>query len=418
MRPVVRIAHDFVCPWCWIALHQAERLRAEFGCDIEWLSYELHPDGLALPEYRPTYQATSHRPPIPSRLQLAMEAEGQSQLNGPRPEGRSHNAHEAVRFAAQEDAGHALIVAIYRAWWLDGRAFNDPGELERIATGIVKDQAGMNEAIRTRRFEDEIIKFDEPAYESGVFYVPTFFINDQPYAEQPYGVLRRAMVDWLGEPLPYGRLNFPDPPDSRPYVFINMVATIDGKTISGERDEAVMDLGSEVDHQVMRRLESAADAVLIGAGSLRATKGLWYPQELYRFVATRSGDLPIGRFFTDAPDKAGVFYSGAVPSGLPEGVHLLELVNGWAPSLKRLRNEFGIQRLLVEGGSELNAQLLKENLVDELFLTLSPKVKLGRETPTYAGGEPLPRHSLQNYALIEEHRVQDELFLRYRRKHP
>ena len=59
----------------------------------------------------------------------------------------------------------------------------------------------------------------------------------------------------------YERIAFPPAPADRPYVFCNMVATIDGKTISGERNEPVQELGSAVDHAALRDLEAAADAV-------------------------------------------------------------------------------------------------------------------------------------------------------------
>jgi riboflavin biosynthesis pyrimidine reductase len=75
----------------------------------------------------------------------------------------------------------------------------------------------------------------------------------------------------------------------------------------------------------------------------------------------------------------------------------------------------GVKHLLCEGGSELNASLLREGLVDELFLTLAPKIKLGRDVPTYAGGEPLSRALVQQYELVEAHTVGSEIFVRYRR---
>lgn len=192
----------------------------------------------------------------------------------------------------------------------------------------------------------------------------------------------------------------------RPYVAINMAATIDGKIVTGERSEAVMDLGSEVDHEAMRRIESVADAVMIGAGTLRATKGLWYPVRLRRYVATVSGDLPReGRFFTDAPDRA----------------HVITPTEGdvdWPAVLAEMRRVHGVERLLVEGGSELNASLLAADLVDELFLTVTPKVKLGRDVPTLAGGAALPREGVMGFQLVSERRIGDEVFLRYRRSRP
>jgi riboflavin biosynthesis pyrimidine reductase len=231
--------------------------------------------------------------------------------------------------------------------------------------------------------------------------------------------------------LPYGDISFPPPPESRPYVFINMVSTIDGKILTGERDEHVMDLGSKNDHAVMRHLESMADGVIIGAGSLRATKGLWYSKDLIRIVVSASGNLPWeSRFFTDAPEKAFVAtlapghiaYStapllpnpGGAGDGMCPGVRLLSL--DLSEALTALRQDHGVRYLLCEGGAELNASLLRLDLVDELFLTLAPKIKLGRDVPTYAGGEPLTREEVQQYALVEVHRVDDEVFLRYRRR--
>lgn len=211
----------------------------------------------------------------------------------------------------------------------------------------------------------------------------------------------------------YSDLSFPPAPIGRPYTFINMVATIDGKTVTGDRNEAVQDLGSDTDHKLMRILEMASDAILIGAGNLRATPKLWYPAEKIRIVATRSGDLNYGsRFFTDAP--ANVIVVAPPEVNVPQ--EYTRIPNSWPTAFRLLKDEHEIANLLVEGGSELNAELLRANLVDELFLTLSPKVKLGKDVPTYAGGEPLPREAVQNYALVEHHAVDDELFLRYRRK--
>ena len=78
--------------------------------------------------------------------------------------------------------------------------------------------------------------------------------------------------------------------------------------------------------------------------------------------------------------------------------------------------EKGVERLYVLGGSDLNGQLLGADLVDELFLTVAPKVRLGDDLPTYAGGEALPRSDLLDFTLVESHVVQDEVFLRYRRR--
>ena len=89
----------------------------------------------------------------------------------------------------------------------------------------------------------------------------------------------------------YEKLMYLPAAGGRPYVVINMVATIDGKIITGERGEPVNDLGSDVDHLMMRRIQNSVDAVLIGANNQRTTPKIWYPTEMVRIVVTRSGNV-------------------------------------------------------------------------------------------------------------------------------
>ncbi len=425
MSPVVRVAHDFNCPWCWIAVSQARRLRADFGVRIEWAGYEIHPEGVEFAEPRGFKFGVPNRPPTPDRLGLAYAAEGMEPPTSPPPKTmRTHNAHEAVEYARTVSAANELVERLYRAAWTEGKDVNQFETIADAARGVVPDVEAMLKAVRERRFADRIVPFDDPAYRTGVYNVPTFFIGGKRYAEQPYAVLAkaaRALVADEGRPQgAYGHLELPAPPDDRPYVAIGMVITLDGKTVTGERTEPSGDLGSEVDHATMRQIEAAADGVLIGAGSLRSTPKLWYDARLWRFVATESGKVdPSLRFFTDAPERAFAVVSESAEGRLLQGVRAL--VAGaerldLAGALRRMRAEFGVHRLVAEGGSELNAALLREGLVDELFLTLAPKVKLGAGTPTLAGGEPLPREALLRFALVSERRVGDELFLRYRRR--
>jgi len=210
-------------------------------------------------------------------------------------------------------------------------------------------------------------------------------------------------------------------PDDRPYTAINMVATIDGKTVSGARGEPVQDLGSSNDHQLMRKIENAAQAVLIGAASQRSSKAISYPAHLLRIVATRSGNLDYdSRFFRDDPSRCVVLCTEhTVLNGVPPQAAVLrcgEAGVDWKSAMLAVRESLGVSRLLVEGGSDVNGQLIRLNFADELFLTVAPKVRLGTGLPTYADGAPLERHAMKMFNLIEINRIGDEVFLRYRRK--
>jgi riboflavin biosynthesis pyrimidine reductase len=217
----------------------------------------------------------------------------------------------------------------------------------------------------------------------------------------------------------YPRLELGPAPAGRPFVCINMVATIDGKTVTGGRDDHVQDLGSDTDHATMRQIEGACDAVLVGAGSMRATRGMWFPEGVLRVVATASGSVPPDRrFFTDDRERAFVATTSRGAANVPPG--LKAIVCGWDSIdwrrlLKELKESHGVQKLLLEGGSEINASVLSEDLVDELFLTLAPKVKLGRDVPTYAGGDPLSRERMLGFHIVSTQIVGNEIFVRYRR---
>jgi riboflavin biosynthesis pyrimidine reductase len=218
----------------------------------------------------------------------------------------------------------------------------------------------------------------------------------------------------------YEDLAFPEPPDDRPYTFINMVATIDGKTVIGDRGEDVVGLGSKTDQVLMDRIERAADAVLIGGQTVRSTSARWSPKTHIRIAVTKSGEIPFDKaYFTDPEGKAFVACPEGASFDIPTYVARIEAgLTQVEPQVlaMKLRQVYGVKRLHILGGSEINAQFLSADLVDELFLTIAPKVKLGRGLPTYAGGEPIPKDQLQQYRLVEHHVIADEVFLRYRRR--
>ena len=79
-----------------------------------------------------------------------------------------------------------------------------------------------------------------------------------------------------------------------------------------------------------------------------------------------------------------------------------------------LREKWNVRRLLCEGGGELNDALFRAGLVDELHLTICPKIFGGRTAPTIAEGDGVPK--LANAAQLKlksMKRVGDELFVVY-----
>lgn len=194
----IPVAHDFTCPWCWIAYFQVRDLKREFrDLQFDWIGYELYPETIPWPEPGPALPAVaSLRPKTPTRLELAYAAQGIERPTVIRPKQmRIHNAHEAVEFAKGEGVAGDLVDVLYRAYWEEGREIGNVAVLSELAQGIITDRTDFRRAIEERRFADRIVPFDEEAYKSGVFNVPTYWIGGERYAEQPIQALRLALKE-------------------------------------------------------------------------------------------------------------------------------------------------------------------------------------------------------------------------------
>lgn len=382
---------------------------------IEWVGYELFPKDMEW-DYSSCPLEPKNKPKTPGRFAIHCFAEGIAVPKVDRPyEQRTYNAHQAVEYAKTEGVANSLVERLYRAHWEEGKDINELSVLRQEAAGIIQNIEEMIKAAEGNRFDDKITDFNEPAYASGVYNLPTFFIGEERLAEQPYIKLKAAMEKLIpANPAGsvYRDLVFTNPHTDRPFTFINMVTTIDGKIISGDRGEHVSDLGSANDHQIMNRLEHKADAVLCGGTTVRAS-GNWDPVTPYRIAVTRSGNLDWSKpYFTGG--RAIVLHPIDVHPQVPDGIETIAF-SDWPDALKQLKGR-GMEIINVMGGSEINAYLLEAELIDELFLTLAPKIKLGDNIPTYAGGTPLPREKVQTYNLAEVHHIEDEIFLRYTKK--
>lgn len=205
----------------------------------------------------------------------------------------------------------------------------------------------------------------------------------------------------------------PTPPD-RPWVVLNMVASVDGA--SAGTDGRSGSLSGPDDRALFAALRAVADVVLAGASTvrvenygaprlpegaaeLRATRG---QSSLPRLaVVSASLDLdPRARFFQEPPaDQPPIVLTGATaPSRPPARTADLDQVAevrivgqqavDWPAALGLLRADFGAQVLLVEGGPTVNGQLVDLDLVDELCLTVAPQLNAG-SARRIVGGVPL-----------------------------
>lgn len=188
--PVLTVAHDFICPWCWVGRVQAKRLKAEFPqIEFIWKGYELLPEGLPYPASAPDPNPVK-KPRIPSRFDLLLTADG---LTLPKRTGHLSNSRlalEGVEFAAEAGLAERYLDAVYHAYWEEDRNIADKAVLTEVAESIGLDIADFNLALERRTYRDRIVEFDDPSHAAGVWNVPTWMFHEEWIAEQPYSVLR------------------------------------------------------------------------------------------------------------------------------------------------------------------------------------------------------------------------------------
>lgn len=230
-----------------------------------------------------------------------------------------------------------------------------------------------------------------------------------------------------------------------PRLYANFVSSLDGVVaLEGVNNSSQIISGrSEADRFLMGMLRACADAVLIGAGTLRAApRSLWTPDYIYPDAAAAfaEGRKVLGR--TDTPRLVVLTARGeidprhpALEAGalvlttslgaaklegrLPASSTLATLGNGRSIDpvdvMATLRHE-GHAVVLSEGGPSLIGGLLESGLLDELFLTLSPTLagrSSDRGRPGLVEGiELLPSRSIAG-DLVSIRRDDSHLFLRY-----
>jgi riboflavin-specific deaminase-like protein len=214
-------------------------------------------------------------------------------------------------------------------------------------------------------------------------------------------------------------------PPGRPYLGLNMVSSLDGKATLNWRTKG---LSTEVDRRLFHHLRTQADAVMVGAGTAR--------EERYGRM-TKNEELRQKRVSEGlAPDALAVVVSGRLelPPDLPllnEPEQSVLIATGSEEELPGLKGhveyartgddlprlmaellERGVRSVLCEGGPTLNSFLFAAGLVDELFLTMNPKVVGGAAALTIVAGRELVEPVELDLVSVAE--ADGELFTRWR----
>jgi riboflavin-specific deaminase-like protein len=223
---------------------------------------------------------------------------------------------------------------------------------------------------------------------------------------------------------------------ARPRVLLNMVSTLDGRATIGGRSGPI---GDRADRALFHGLRSVVDAVMAGAGTVRAERyGPIVPDPAGRRLRSRRGlqeqplacivsgglalppDLPL---LADPTAHVAIITPSA--ASLPATAARVEYIRAERTGLldlpaamAELHDRLHIRTLLCEGGPHLNGELLSAGLVDELFLSGAPKLAgddaAGGDAPSLRilAGTELSRPVALELSGALEH--DSHLFLRYR----
>lgn len=198
-----------------------------------------------------------------------------------------------------------------------------------------------------------------------------------------------------------------------PFVSINIAMTADGKLAPATRH--FVPFTTKRDQALMLELRAEFDAVMSGAGTVkgqvtlgtggekykRKRRKLGLKEEHIRVIVSGSGSLdPKTHIFTTKRPTSPIIVltterAGKRLAALQKAADAVHISKGkdldFPKALAWLRKEWGVKRLLCEGGGAINGGLFLADIVNEIHLTIAPTILGGRNAPTMADGEGFPK---------------------------
>ena len=224
-----------------------------------------------------------------------------------------------------------------------------------------------------------------------------------------------------------------------PFVFVNMAMTADGKIATANR--AVHSFGSAQDLAHLYELRATADAVMCGARTVEISQSIlgtggekFRRQRLknglteynLRVIVSGSGSIdPTAEIFKQrfspiivlTTERASAKKLKVLRELADEVKVLGETEINFHSALSWLRTKWNVKRLLCEGGGELNDALFRAGLMDEIHLTICPKIFGGRTAPTLAEGVGFQRLAdAEEFQLQSINQFKGELFTVFSRR--
>lgn len=217
----------------------------------------------------------------------------------------------------------------------------------------------------------------------------------------------------------------------RPHVLLSAATSVDGYLDDSSAERLLLSNSADFDRVDQVRAES--DAILIGAGTMRADN----PRLLVNSAERRAARVAAGK--PEYPLKVTVSASGNLDAGLKFWHHggeklayttdtgaekLRERLAGLADVVStgadvdfgRLLDDLGargVERLMVEGGGQIHTAFLSQGLADEIHLAIAPLVVGDPQAPRFLQSANYPGGSTRRMHLAEARTIGDVVLLRY-----
>lgn len=220
----------------------------------------------------------------------------------------------------------------------------------------------------------------------------------------------------------------------RPYVLLSAAVSIDGHLDTRPGEDRLL-LSNKQDFERVDSVRASVDAILVGAGTLRADNprllvnsaerrasrvAAGEPEYPLKVTITGTGNLDPGwKFWHHGGDKLVLAVGHEATAKARANLGDLATVQSvpaeavWPAALDILGEEYAVKRLMVEGGGTIHTQLLEAALADELQLVIAPLLVGQFDAVRMLGPASYPGGPAARLRLLETRQIGDVVLLRY-----
>ncbi len=220
----------------------------------------------------------------------------------------------------------------------------------------------------------------------------------------------------------------------KPFVFINCAVSADGKISTIERRQ--IKISNDLDKERVDKLRAGSDAILVGMNTVvrddpkltvkseklrkeRIKKGL--PENPIKIAVGNLNRMKLNSDFLDYGNAKKIIFTTEKSDKRKAGkvrkkseVYVLGESKVNLHRMIEILYEQGVRKLMVEGGGMINFELLKEGLIDEIYIAVAPKIFGGKNAPTLADGEGFEADEILNLKFLGLEKLGGVVVLRYR----